>query len=224
MAAIMAFTSFPNIAKGELAPQFPSDNNGPWTGWEDESIYFQCWAQGGTPPYQYKWEFGDGQSTDWSENNYAYHTYTELINSPTYYNVKSRIQDDEGNKSWCQKVATVYKEYDLDALVRWEAGIWFEGVPIDITCRVTIEHRIAPGFDWYAWCEIRTWPGDELVKRFDPHDGVTLSETGTGREEWEETWNSPNPGLHRAWLYIEAEHDYYSNNDIDYDGVYIIPL
>jgi PKD repeat protein len=64
----------------------------PPTGQAPLYVTFDGGAGGGVPPYEYKWEFGEGPGTDWSAVSQADYIYT----SPGVYKAVLRVRDAEG--------------------------------------------------------------------------------------------------------------------------------
>ena len=69
---------------------FSADANGPYFGLVNETIEFIGSVIGGTPPYQWHWDFSDGTS---STDQNPVHTY----NMTGLYIVNLTVEDDEGN-------------------------------------------------------------------------------------------------------------------------------
>jgi hypothetical protein len=65
------------------------DPGGPYTGNAGEEIEFSGIASGGTPPYTYEWDFGNGDTASGQTVNYAYP-------APGEYDVILSATDDEG--------------------------------------------------------------------------------------------------------------------------------
>ena len=75
-----------NLQGSGLASDFVASANGVKTG---DEIKFTDWSTGGTPPYSYEWNFGDGVTSD--VKNPA-HTYQKA----GAYTVSLKIRDDKG--------------------------------------------------------------------------------------------------------------------------------
>jgi hypothetical protein len=69
---------------------FNVSNQAPTTG---TTVTFSCGATGGTPPYQYRFDYGDGQSRGFSSSSSAFHSYS---NAGTFY-AFCQISDAGGN-------------------------------------------------------------------------------------------------------------------------------
>ena len=66
------------------------DAYGPYTGFYQKPVQFTTDAFGGTPPYTYHWDFGDGNSSDQQNPS---HTYSTVGN----YTASVTVTDDDGN-------------------------------------------------------------------------------------------------------------------------------
>ncbi len=69
---------------------FNVSNQSPTTG---TTVTFSCGATGGTPPYQYRFDYGDGQTRGFSSSSSAFYSYP---NAGTYY-AFCQISDAAGN-------------------------------------------------------------------------------------------------------------------------------
>ena len=74
------------ISEGDVLKVFA---DGPYHGYVNESIQFHGSAQGGTPPYTWEWDFGDGNT---SHEQNPTHVYT----SPGNYTVTLTVTDSNG--------------------------------------------------------------------------------------------------------------------------------
>jgi parallel beta-helix repeat protein len=75
-------------------------SGGPYYGEVDESIEFSGFAVGGQPPYNYSWDFGDGNI---SEEQNASHAYSHL----GVYTVNLTVIDSEHNRSYDVTTASI---------------------------------------------------------------------------------------------------------------------
>jgi|GEM_PF-2323668 len=73
-------------------PGLQADADGPYTGVVNSPVQFVGSATGGSPPYTWFWDFGDGSTS--TEQN-PVHTYT----SPGNYTVTLTVTDSEGNNA-----------------------------------------------------------------------------------------------------------------------------
>ena len=80
------------------------DTNGPYTGYYQTPIQFAGDAFGGSPPYTFHWDFGDGQSSNEQNSSHSYSTVGNYTATLTAY-------DSEGNYS--SDTSTVTVEYTL---------------------------------------------------------------------------------------------------------------
>ncbi|MCD6118710.1 PKD domain-containing protein [bacterium] len=64
----------------------------PPTGQAPLRVTFDGGAEGGVAPYEYKWDFGEGEGTGWKDISQAEHTYV----SPGIYQALFTVRDSEG--------------------------------------------------------------------------------------------------------------------------------
>jgi len=76
------------------------DANGPYNGYMNEDIQFTCDILGGIPPYNYRWDFGDGHQSDQENPLYNY-------SQVGAYQVSLTVTDSEGNTSSDNTTATI---------------------------------------------------------------------------------------------------------------------
>ena len=68
------------------------DAGGPYSGYVDEEIQFTGTVFGGVPPYEYHWDFGDGNDSNEQNPKHAY-------SQAGVYTATFTVTDDEGNFS-----------------------------------------------------------------------------------------------------------------------------
>jgi len=85
------------------AEEIVADANGPYEGIVGEAIQFHGSVSGGTPPYTWHWDFGDGGTSD--EQN-PIHIYR----SPGTYTITLRVVDSNGKEDTDTTYAVVYSE------------------------------------------------------------------------------------------------------------------
>lgn len=79
-------------------------HGGPYTGNPGIPIQFNCFAQGGVPPYNYEWDFGDGIGTAITQNpTYAYPAAGD-------YDVKLTVYDNDSRTIFKYTTATIEEE------------------------------------------------------------------------------------------------------------------
>ncbi len=86
---------------GKCGGVIAADANGPYTGLVGETIQFYASASGGTPPYTYHWDLGDG-NTSYQRN--PQHAYTMEEN----YIATLTVTDDNGENSSDTADVTIY--------------------------------------------------------------------------------------------------------------------
>jgi len=76
------------------------DADGPYEGLVDEEIQFYGTAIGGKPPYQYLWDFGNGNTSTVKDPVYTY-------GEPGVYTVNLTVTDYPQNIAWDETTATI---------------------------------------------------------------------------------------------------------------------
>jgi hypothetical protein len=84
---------------------FVADANGEYEGDVGEDIQFVGKASGGTEPYNWSWDFGDG-NISWDQN--PLHNYSEK----GVYIVNLTVTDDISAKAWDETIAKIEQEDD----------------------------------------------------------------------------------------------------------------
>ncbi len=103
---------------------------------EDDEILFNASGSIDTPSdlatLMYRWDFDDGNATNWSANATIYHKY---VDSGTY-DVDLYVQDDDGESSWDQVQVIVFDPAPIcnagsDQLVYEDELVYFNGAGTD---------------------------------------------------------------------------------------------
>jgi parallel beta-helix repeat protein len=76
---------------------FRINNNGPYYDFINNTIQFKSLVFGGTPPYNYYWDFGDGNIS--TEQN-PIHVYTNVDNYPLYLSITDNNGNTSNHTSW----------------------------------------------------------------------------------------------------------------------------
>jgi len=76
------------------------DADGPYEGLVDEEIQFYGTAAGGKPPYEYLWDFGNGDTSTVEDPVYAY-------GEPGIYTVNLTVTDEDQSTAWDETTATI---------------------------------------------------------------------------------------------------------------------
>ena len=85
-----------NITTATITESEPliADANGPYEGLVGEEIQFNSSATGGTPPYTYHWDFGDGNTSDEEDPVYTYDEADNYTVTLTVTDVMQNTDDD----------------------------------------------------------------------------------------------------------------------------------
>ena len=117
-------------------PGLQADADGPHTGVVNIPIQFRGSATGGSPPYTWLWDFGDGSTS--TEQN-PVHTYT----SPGNYTVTLTVTDSCGVTANDTTYAWVYSPLEADADGPYEGTA---GIPIQFNGNAT---GGCPPYTWF---------------------------------------------------------------------------
>jgi PKD repeat protein len=74
------------------------DANGPYEGNIMEDIEFDGTATGGSPPYEYFWDYGDGNTS--SGDPHPTHNYANAGNYTVIFTVKDSVNDTASDTTW----------------------------------------------------------------------------------------------------------------------------
>ena len=80
------------------------NTNGPYNGIVNESIAFNAFVEGGTPPYTITWDFGDGNSSSNLSTSHIYH-------NPGIYNISVLVTDSNGFVATHNTTATLTSDH-----------------------------------------------------------------------------------------------------------------
>jgi len=97
--------------------------NGPYTGHFGESIQFTGNAFGGTPPYTYHWDFGDGQTSTQQSPSHTYTTVGNLTATLT-------VTDSVGNSSSDNAAVTITYAQPTVMITRPVGGLYLMNLRI----------------------------------------------------------------------------------------------
>jgi PKD repeat protein len=151
-------------------PEDPiADANGPYTGILNQPVEFTGSAAGGTPPYSYSWNFGDGgTSTDQNPS----HTYT----TEGVFDVSLTVTDDNGKTDTDTTTATI-AEGNADLLCAGSLSWSSVESGAEVSSSFVVSNGGDPGtlLDWeiLSYPEWGTWT-------FAPGSGVGLTPEAGG--------------------------------------------
>jgi len=93
------------------------DAGGPYDGIVDEEIQFDGTADGGTQPYEYLWEFGNGDTATIEDPNYAYIEHG-------IYTVNLTVTDANQNIAWDDTSVTIKGVMPILEIVNITGGLF----------------------------------------------------------------------------------------------------
>ena len=91
-----------------ISEELSADANGPYHGKVNEDIQFHGSASGGSPPYSWHWDFGDGATSNEQNPKHAYNKAGNYIATLT-------VTDSEGNTANDTAQVIVYEELKAEA-------------------------------------------------------------------------------------------------------------
>ena len=118
-------------------PPLIVDAHGPYEAYCTEDIYFEGSATGGVPPYDYMWDFGDGNTSDEQNPVFAYLR-------PNTYNVTLTVYDSNNSFNWNNTYAIITDQPKLPELKIEEIK---GGLGLKVTFKNT-GGRNATDLDW----------------------------------------------------------------------------
>ncbi len=124
---------------------------GPYSGMVDVDMYFSGYATGGTEPYNYEWNFGDGTA---SQNG---QTVTYAYLTPGVYNVTLTVTGNDGNTDHATSQVMVFTERPEGyiEITSLNNGWNFISLPYDQTIDKTNLYIDYNGF-YYIWDQATT--------------------------------------------------------------------
>lgn len=84
--------------------EFIIETNGPYEATILENISFNATVSGGTSPYSYEWDFGNGETREVKDVSYNY-------SNPGVYTVIFTVEDNEGITESVETNATIYTDH-----------------------------------------------------------------------------------------------------------------
>lgn len=220
-------------------PAFYCWSNGPWEAWEGDTIEFVASGYGGYTPYQWRWDFGDGSSTDWSYNNTEEHAYNNIQGSQTSattftVTLYGKDSADPPHQDTSVSYAYVYKDFDLKASVEAPLII-FEEDRVNFDCeaindnwdyRYVVPDEVNDIDSWIGRCTLYQWNGEEyeylMHDDHEPYNPLDYDIDWGNKDDWETpTWIPTQKGWYKVKLEIISSHDEVPSNDIDEEEFYV---
>jgi hypothetical protein len=212
-------------------------SNGPFEGWEGESIEFIGGGYGGYTPYSYRWDWtNDGTyDTGWSSGS-AWHAYYPA-SSPQTYTVKMQGKDGGATPQYDTDTDTVkiYKDYDLESdidvpfIVMGNSYVTFR--PQAINDQDYVAPDIVNGeYTWEGICELdkynfRTeeWEYIDHWTHYPYNEDDGDIDVGDDYQ-WETfpSWHAGEDGKYRVFHYIDTDHDTNMNDNYREDIFWVI--
>jgi len=167
-------------------PPVNADAHGPYRGAPGVPIQFTGSASGGCSPYDYYWEFGDGDTSD--EQN-PEHQYENLGNYTVTLTVTDDVGDSDDDVTWANITDDVIPDLECEGSLSWTDVT--PGSTVTGSFKVKNVGDAGSKLDW----EIDDYPnwgiwtftpssGDDLL----PDDPVTVGVTVIAPDEPEETF------------------------------------
>ncbi|MFO7678049.1 MAG: PQQ-binding-like beta-propeller repeat protein [Thermoplasmatota archaeon] len=97
--------------------------NGPYTGYYQEPVTFNGVAYGGLPPYNYHWDFGDGNTSNEQKPSHSYRTVG-------IYEAVLTATDSKGNQSSDNATVTICYRAPAVSIIRPSGGIYLFNIKI----------------------------------------------------------------------------------------------
>ncbi|OPX23449.1 MAG: hypothetical protein B1H03_01460 [Planctomycetales bacterium 4484_113] len=131
----------------------------PPTGQAPLSVEFMGGASGGEPPYEFKWDFGDSEVTDWSPNAVIDHIY---LDAGTYL-VRLTVKDAQETTDTSGPVmVTVSTEPTFN--VRIEADVTEGPVPLNVQMTAFTEGGKQPvSYNWQVFTDIYPQGSEPMI-------------------------------------------------------------
>ena len=97
-----------------------ADAGGPYEGLVDETIQFTGSATGGTPPYTYEWDFGDGNTSDEQNPQHAYAVADDYTLTLTVTDSIMETDDDTTTATIIEDIST---DLEITAITGGMGGV-----------------------------------------------------------------------------------------------------
>ena len=91
MAGLVGLFLIPNVSAAVTVTACNASTYSPWAGF---SVSFTSTVSGGTPPYTYYWDFGDGGSSIQANPSHTYVTYGD-------FNIRLTVTDSTSSSDYC---------------------------------------------------------------------------------------------------------------------------
>jgi len=131
----------------------------PPTGQAPISVEFTGGASGGQPPYEFRWDFGDGQFTDWSAEATIEHVYLD----PGTYMVRLTVRDAQLETD-TSGPALVTLTTEPTFKVRIEADVTAGPIPLNVELTSYVEGGKQPiGYNWQVFTDINPGGAEPMI-------------------------------------------------------------
>ncbi len=170
-------------------------NASPTLGQAPMSVQLSAAASGGASPYEYYWDFGDGEVKDYSSQSMISHTY---YNPGTYY-AKVRVKDTSGGSVTSGSIPIEATEAQ-HLTVTIQSDVKKGNFPFSASLNSFPSGGKSPYI--YSW-EVKNWDGIEANNAIDKDGYLTNNEIGisdldTGSIVTPTASNLDNPQIHFA--------------------------
>ncbi len=116
-------------------PPLTCDADGPYTGFTGDQIQFSGSAAGGTPPYTWEWDFGDGATSTLQNPTHAYTT-------PNLYTVTLEVTDSASQTAQDTTTANISQKLEPNIVIESIAG--GKGITVKVTNNGTADATMVP--------------------------------------------------------------------------------
>ncbi len=116
-------------------PPLTCDADGPYSGFTGDQIQFSGSAAGGTPPYTWEWDFGDGATSTLQNPTHAYTT-------PGLYTVTLEVADSASQVAQDTTTANISQKLEPNIVIQSITG--GKGITVKVTNNGTADATMVP--------------------------------------------------------------------------------